>query len=65
MRSVAARPGGRHRALARRLLSDHHVLVAPGELFGAPGHIRLAFGADAAPIATGFERLRAGLSARG
>ncbi|WP_293473190.1 pyridoxal phosphate-dependent aminotransferase [Phenylobacterium sp.] len=49
------------RALARRLLADFDLLVAPGEFFGAPGHIRLGFAADPAAIALGFERLRAGL----
>ena len=34
------------RALAQRLLAEFDVLVAPGEYFGAPGHIRIGFGAD-------------------
>ena len=50
------------RALARRLYERHRVLVAPGEYFGAPGHVRIGFGADAAQIATGLRRLAAGLS---
>jgi aspartate/methionine/tyrosine aminotransferase len=51
------------RALARRLLADFDVLVAPGEYFGAPGHIRIGYGADPAAIETGMERLRRGLAA--
>ena len=51
------------RALAETLLSDFDVLVAPGEYFGAPGHIRIGFGADAAAIDEGLTRLRTGLSA--
>lgn len=51
------------RALARRLLADFDVLVAPGEYFGCPGHIRIGFGADAAGIETGMARLAAGLAA--
>ncbi|MBX3484887.1 pyridoxal phosphate-dependent aminotransferase [Phenylobacterium sp.] len=50
------------RALARRLLADFDVLVAPGEFFGAPGRIRLGFGIDPDALASGLTRLRAGLS---
>ena len=50
------------RALARALLRDFDVLVAPGEYFGLPGHIRIGFGADAEAIATGLKRLEAGLA---
>lgn len=34
-------------ALADRLWRDHEVLVAPGEFFGLPGHVRIGFGGDA------------------
>jgi len=51
------------RALAERLLADFDVLVAPGEYFGAPGHIRIGFGADVEAIEKGLQRLRAGLTA--
>ncbi|HEX7945807.1 MAG TPA: pyridoxal phosphate-dependent aminotransferase [Phenylobacterium sp.] len=50
------------RALARVLLRDFDVLVAPGEYFGLPGHIRIGFGAEANGIAVGLERLSAGLA---
>lgn len=50
-------------ALAQRLLAEFDVLVAPGEYFGAPGHIRIGFGADAPAIDHGLQRLRAGLAA--
>jgi aspartate/methionine/tyrosine aminotransferase len=50
------------RQLARNLLRDFDVLVAPGEYFGLPGHIRIGFGAEANGIAVGLERLEAGLA---
>ena len=50
------------RALARSLLEAFDVLVAPGEYFGAPGHIRIGFGADPAAIDQGLQRLRKGLA---
>jgi aspartate/methionine/tyrosine aminotransferase len=50
-------------SLARRLYEDHRVLVAPGEFFGAPGHLRIGFGADATAIEAGLQRLAAGLQA--
>lgn len=54
------------RALARRLLAEFDVLVAPGEYFGAPGHIRIGFGYDADALDEGLRRLRLGLlAARG
>jgi aspartate/methionine/tyrosine aminotransferase len=49
------------RALARRLLHEHGLLVAPGEYFGAPGHLRIGFGGSAAAIGEGLRRLEAGL----
>jgi aspartate/methionine/tyrosine aminotransferase len=52
------------RALARDLLRDFDVLVAPGEYFGLPGHIRIGFGAEANGIETGLKRLAAGLAKR-
>jgi aspartate/methionine/tyrosine aminotransferase len=53
------------RALAQRLLEQFDVLVAPGEYFGAPGHIRIGFGTDPEAVERGMSRLRAGLSALG
>jgi hypothetical protein len=35
--------------------------VAPGELFGARGHIRLGYGGDAEALTTGLERLGAAI----
>ncbi|MBL8770442.1 MAG: pyridoxal phosphate-dependent aminotransferase [Phenylobacterium sp.] len=49
------------RALARRLLDDFDVLVAPGEYFGAPGHLRIGFGGDPEAVDRGMSRLAAGL----
>lgn len=51
------------RALAQRLMTEFAVLVAPGEYFGAPGHIRIGFGADPGASDAGLLRLRAGLAA--
>jgi aspartate/methionine/tyrosine aminotransferase len=48
-------------ALARQLHRRHGVLVAPGEYFGAPGRLRIGFGADPAAVETGLHRLAAGL----
>lgn len=46
------------RPLARRLWREAGVLVAPGQYFGAPGHIRIGFGAaDPARIEQGMSRL--------
>jgi aspartate/methionine/tyrosine aminotransferase len=50
--------------LARELFERHRVLVAPGEYFGAPGHVRIGFGADPPMIAQGLERFAEGLRAR-
>jgi len=49
-------------ALARALLAGFDVLVAPGEYFGLPGHIRIGFGAGSQGIETGLQRLAAGLA---
>lgn len=53
------------RPVARALWRDHKVLVAPGEYFGQPGHIRVGFGlAQPEKIETGMARLAEGLAAR-
>lgn len=58
-----ALPGVRDtRALSQRLLREFEVLVAPGEYFGAPGHIRIGFGAAAPVVELGLQRLRTGLT---
>ena len=44
-------------ALARTLWNDFGLLVAPGEFFGAPGHIRLGFATDGPDFERGLERL--------
>jgi aspartate/methionine/tyrosine aminotransferase len=51
------------RELARRLWSDFGLLVAPGEYFGAPGHIRIGFSTDDPDFERGLERLGAALEA--
>lgn len=51
-------------ALARWLWNQHSLLVAPGEFFGAPGHIRLGFGgADPTALDDALGRLGAALKA--
>ncbi|HEY9237001.1 MULTISPECIES: pyridoxal phosphate-dependent aminotransferase [Phenylobacterium] len=49
------------RALTDWLWSEHHLVVAPGEFFGTPGHVRLGFGRDAAELDDGLGRLAAAL----
>lgn len=52
-------------SLARRIWEEFGVLVAPGEYFGRPGHIRIGFGGDARELERGLAKLRAGLEALG
>ena len=47
--------------LARWLWHAHRLLVAPGEFFGAPGHIRLGFGGGNAELSEGLSRFAAAL----
>lgn len=51
--------------LARRLVLDHHVAVAPGAAFGpgGEGHLRVCFAQSEATLNRAVERLRAGLRA--
>lgn len=51
------------RALARSLWHEFGLLVAPGEYFGAPGHIRIGFGTDKPDFEPGLERLAEALKA--
>lgn len=48
-------------AFAARLARDHDVLVAPGEYFGSPGHVRIGFGQAPASLREGLERMTAAL----
>ena len=48
-------------ALGRRLLREQNVLVVPGEYFGAPGRIRIGFGAVGEGLESGMARLADGL----
>jgi aspartate/methionine/tyrosine aminotransferase len=43
------------------LWRTHRLLVAPGELFGAAGHVRLGYGGDPETLRTGLQRLAAAL----
>jgi len=53
------------RPVCRALWRDDKVLVAPGEYFDMPGHIRVSYGlADSAVVETGMARLAAGLARR-
>nr|WP_239029902.1 pyridoxal phosphate-dependent aminotransferase [Novacetimonas pomaceti] len=47
------------------LAESERVIVAPGEFFGAPGHVRLGFASDPARLAAGLERFSNGLRAYG
>ncbi len=52
------------RALAAWLWSEHGVLVAAGEFFGQPGHVRIGFGGGRPQaLDLGLARLHAGLKA--
>ncbi len=44
-------------SFCQRLRERHETTVVPGRFFGAPGHFRLALGADEATVAGGLERL--------
>ena len=50
------------RHFAKWLWNGHRVVVAPGEFFDAPGHIRIGFGQPAATLASGLARLAEGLA---
>lgn len=48
-------------AFAEWLIERHGVIVAPGTFFGAPGHVRIGFGGDAASLAEGLAAFTEGL----
>lgn len=52
-------------AFAQRLSEEHRVFVAPGEFFGAPGHVRIGFAQDPARLEDGLRRLGSALRGRG
>jgi aspartate/methionine/tyrosine aminotransferase len=53
------------RPVARLLWREQKLLVAPGEYFNLPGHIRIGYGsADPSAIEDGMSRLSAGLARR-
>ncbi|MDA8050713.1 MAG: pyridoxal phosphate-dependent aminotransferase [Rhodospirillales bacterium] len=54
-------------ALARRLLLEHKVAVAPGAAFGegGEGHLRICFAQSSERLGRALERLRGGLQATG
>lgn len=51
------------RTLADWLWRQHHIVVAPGEFFGLPGHVRIGFGGDADRLDHGLGRFAAALRA--
>lgn len=51
-------------SLASRLWSEEKIVVAPGEFFGQPGHVRIGFGGDAEALDAGLGRLHAALLRR-
>ncbi len=44
-----------------RLLNEHHLALAPGEAFGAPGFLRLSYATDDQTILEGINRLHKAL----
>ena len=50
--------------LASWLWAEEKIVVAPGEFFGQPGHVRIGFGGDAAALDEGLGRLHAALLRR-
>ena len=50
--------------LAEELWAKHRLVVAPGEYFGLPGHIRIGFGGEAGELDAGLQRLHAALASR-
>lgn len=50
--------------LASWLWSTEQIVVAPGDFFGQPGHIRIGFGGDASALDDGLARLHAALLRR-
>lgn len=50
--------------LAAWLWSAEQIIVAPGEFFGQPGHVRIGFGGEAAALDEGLGRLHAALLRR-
>jgi aspartate/methionine/tyrosine aminotransferase len=51
-------------ALAEGLWRDHGIVVAPGEFFGSPGHIRLGFGGEPEGLDRGLGALHSVLRRR-
>ncbi len=60
-RTVGGRPVTTAIELAEALLDVARVAVVPGEAFGCPGHVRLAFALADGDIREGVERLRSAL----
>ncbi|MCG2842077.1 pyridoxal phosphate-dependent aminotransferase [Sandaracinobacter sp. RS1-74] len=48
-------------AFSNWLVERHGVIVAPGEYFGAPGHVRIGFCLDEKPLVAGLSALAEGL----
>ena len=46
---------------SERLLQEHHLALAPGEAFGAPGFLRLSYATDEETITEGIKRLHKAL----
>jgi aspartate/methionine/tyrosine aminotransferase len=51
------------RVLADWLWDEHRIVIAAGEFFGLPGHVRIGFGGNAGDLDRGLERLHAALAA--
>jgi len=62
---ISAYLGGRVKdsiELCQYLLEKHNVALVPGEAFGSPGYVRLAYAIQQARLAEGVNRLIAGFS---
>ena len=49
---------------SERLLAEHHLALAPGEAFGAPGFLRISYAIDDATITEGIKRLHKAIYGR-
>jgi aspartate/methionine/tyrosine aminotransferase len=63
--AVKYRAGANSSALAARLIAEQSTLVAPGDLFGIDGYLRVSFGLDDDYVNEGLRRIGTVLDAAG
>lgn len=51
--------------ICAHLLHEHHLVVVPGQPFGAPNNIRMSFATDSETLAKGLDRLQTAIQALG